>query len=515
MSTSDRFRTPSPRYPTPSPTSLSRLLATWERLRALDIEGYRTSAAEPMSTWLLQINWAEGKTSSQSRGRGTTCSPFTTQSVAMAYSPGNDAPLAPALQDGEPLPLLFSLSANSNLKPAHQASMDRYGMTFADNGWPRPIVFFNMGFAIEPTRMRRGDAVHIDWATGGGHAVFCWDVHLDQNGDVDAFQFLSSNGLIAGGGAGAGVSVGGTPLGSGGFIRQVSANPIRYQPLRDPLFVDDDRYVAEGTWVTWKPGLTIADLADCRVRPRGKLRLAKTVLAARFHGVQAPDPYAMGAGAAAPQIAAVRPAQPTAQQDDASPTDGQLWVERRLKMLYEIGWLDVDNGDPDRVNDAQTQAAVRAFQGQYGLKADGIAGPKTRAKLRETYEQAAASAEGMAYLSTGAGVRGAGAAAPAPADRDGQGQGQGVILDFYFRHGTASPGQEVSVVLRARGLDGQRFSLKLRDETSGQVLDAGAVVTIDGGVGRATVKVPAGLAGPLTAIAEGAGVVTAAPLYLS
>ena len=44
---SERYRTPSPLYPKPTATSLARLLGSWETLRALDSDGYRTSAAAP------------------------------------------------------------------------------------------------------------------------------------------------------------------------------------------------------------------------------------------------------------------------------------------------------------------------------------------------------------------------------------------------------------------------------------------------------------------------------------
>ena len=51
--------------------------------------------------------------------------------------------------------------------------------------------------------------------------------------------------------------------------------------------------------------------------------------------------------------------------------------------LYVLGIIDKDNGEPDAVNDSQSQEAVKAFQQKYGLKVDGIAGPKTKVKMRE------------------------------------------------------------------------------------------------------------------------------------
>jgi hypothetical protein len=497
MPYTERFRTPSPRYPTPSPTTLERLIATWERLRQLDIEGYRTSQATPMSTWLVQIDWADGRRSMRSPGRGTTCSPFTTQSTAMAYSQEEDSPYTPRLATGEQLPLLFCRAANSNMTAAHQREMDRYGLTLRDNGWPRPVIFFNMGYAVEPTQMRRGDAVHIDWASGGGHAVFCWDVHLDARGEVDAFQFVSSNGRIRVGdsnaGAGAGVSVGGTPLGEGGFIRQVSSSPLRYEALRQPLFTDDERYVADGTWVTWHRDLKLSDLGGCRVRPRGRLALASVVKAARFHGVTPPDSFAMGGAVKAPP-----------REEESA----DVLLQRRLKMLYEIGWISADPGAPDGVLGPRTRAAVRAFQAEYQLKEDGIPGPRTRGRLREVYEMAAHSPEGKHYLATGQGVRGGGGR-----DLGALDEPPGVVA-FYFRHGAVRAGEEIELVLVARGLPGRSFALRVWDQATGQAVADGVPIEI-GEDGRGACRVRAGAAGArLCAAIDLLGIETQAPAWV-
>lgn len=456
MSYSERYRTPSPHYPTPSPTSLERLLASWEALRRLNIGGYRTSHAHPMSTWLVDIEWADGR-SVRSPGMGTTCSPFVTQSVAMAYSPSEAEPLRPTLASGEPLSFLFSRAANGTLSPAHKRLMDRHGMTMADNEWPRPVIFYNMGFAVDPTQLRRGDAVHIDWMSGGGHAVFCWDVHLNERGEVDAFQYVSSNGRIRINGtlegAGLGVSVGGTPSGSHGYICQSSAEPARYEVLRDPLFVDDERYVAEAAWVTWNPRLKLSDLAGCRVRPRGRLSYARVVKAARFHGVAAPPPFAMGGGEGAPIRAA---AEPTAV---AAPSD-ELLLQKQLKLLHAIGWITPDPGEPDGKVGPRTKVAVRAFQSEYQLKPDGVAGKKTREKLREIYQAACLSPAGKEYLATGT-------VTPRPSEEASVsfagGALQGRIRDLYFRHGACPAGAEVELILEAEGLDEIPLPIYLRD----------------------------------------------------
>lgn len=518
MSYSQRYCTPSPLFPQPSPVSLERLLQSWEALRALDVEGYRTSHAQPMSTWLVDIQWADGR-SVRSPGGGTTCSPFTTQAVAMAYSPAESQPLRPLLASGEPLSFLFSRAANGTLAHAPKHLMERYGMTLADNGWPRPVIFFNMGYAVEPTQLRRGDAVHLDWMSGGGHAVFCWDVHLNERGEVDAFQYVSSNGRIQVNGtqegAGLGISVGGTPSGEGGLIRQVSADPIRYQVLRTPLFTDDERYVAEGSWVTWNPRLKLSDLTGCRTRPRGRLAYARVVHAARFHGVTPPPPFAMAERAAdAQQQIAVPGADAAGAAADACAE--QRLLQKQLKLLHAAGWIKADPGESDGRPDACTRAAVRAFQSEYRLKPDGIAGPKTRAKLREIYEAAALSPAGREYLATGAVAprrdeEGSVSFAAGPADP--------VVRDFYFRHGTAAPGAEVEVILEAEGLDEVPLALYLRDVETHDRYEMPAPLVCTEGRGSVHLLVPAGRGArpprQLRAGLAALGHETTAPLYVA
>lgn len=442
MSYSQRYSTPSPLFPQPSPTTLERLLQSWEELRKLDVEGYRTSRAHPLSTWLVDIQWADGR-SVRSPGRGTTCSPFTTQSVAMAYSPQGQSPLRPVLSDGRPFSFLFSRAANGTLGAASPQQLARYGMTLADNEWPRPVIFFNLGYAVPPTQLRRGDAVHIDWMTGGGHAVFCWDVHLNERGEVDAFQYVSSNGRIRTGatceGAGVGVSVGGTPFGSGGYIRQSAAAPVCYEVLRSPLFVDDERYTGEAAWVTWNSQLKLSDLIGCRVRPRGKLSYARVVKAARFHGVSPPPPFAMAAAGVS--------AGSSTSSDQLSET---RLLQEQFGTLIAAGVVDADAGKFESYSAAQLRSVVRTFQAKFGLVADGIAGPKTRAKLREVYAAACASPAAKQYLATGV------ASSP-----DEENPGVAFSLEsespradaLYFRHGAVTAGSQVELVVEAQGID--------------------------------------------------------------
>ena len=386
----DRYRTPSPLFPTASPTSLERLLAAWERLRALDLQGYRTSSALPPSTWLAKILWADGRSSGRSVGRGTTCSPFVTQATALAYSSSAEEPYTPVLADGRPLPLIFSHAANGALRrdnQVHKKMMERYGMTLADSEWPRPIVFFNMGYAVEPEQLRRGDAVHIDWMNGGGHTVFCWDVHLNERGEVDAFQYVSSNGSMKNGGSGGGISVGGTASGAGNLITRQGEE---YRVHKTPLFVDDERYVAEGAWVTWEDGVAGKLLTDLRCRPTTRVKKVRKVAVARFHGIDpAQTPlFAMGQDRpgpyTGPRARADEPAQTQDQDQDqesaaALSLEDVRTIQRRLKLLFLIDWIKSDVGKIDGKAGRRTTAALIEFQRSRGLRPDGRAGSLTTA----------------------------------------------------------------------------------------------------------------------------------------
>lgn len=479
---SERYCTPSPLFPTPSPARLERLLWTWEALRELNRDGYRTSNATPPSTWLVRVEWAAGRRCGPSVGRGTTCSPFVTQSTAMLYSEGDVGPFVPRLADGQPLPIAFSHASNGVLNPklrSHSEMMDKLGLRPADNEWPRPIIFFNLGYAVEPTQMRRGDAVHIDWMNGGGHAVFCWDVHLNERGEVDAFQYVSSNGSIANGGSGGGVSVGGTSRGAGGLL-SLSGGEVRVH--KSPLFVDDDRYVREGAWVTWDHAVAGRILRDLRQRPSTPVKLVRRVKAARFFGI---DPaqiplYAMGED---------RPAQglPSRAADDGDGGDGRAdsagappdaqSVQRRLKLLHLIGWLSADVGAIDGKVGRRTTAAIVEFQGRQGLRKDGKVGPVTWARLQAIFRSACDAPDAKRYL--------------APRRRDGltfasEGWWEGASL--YFRHGLARGDEPVELILTGDDLPQSTLQVRLEDADTGKTLPGSPVQISVAGI-RASVSI--------------------------
>lgn len=501
---------PSPLFATPSPARFDRLLWTWEALRALNSDGYRTSSAVPPSTWLVQIQWADGRRCGRSVGRGTTCSPFVTQATAMLYSSGNDEPYAPLLADGRPLPLVFSHAANGVLNPKHrhhQDMMARYGMTLAVNEWPRPIVFFNLGYAVEPAQMRRGDAVHIDWMNGGGHAVFCWDVHLNERGEVDAFQYVSSNGSMGNGGDGGGVSVGGTSRGAGGFIGRKDG---RFGALKTPLFVDDEAYVREGAWVTWDEDVAGKPLPHLRCPAKSLPKRVRRVQVARFHGI---DPtqiplFAMGEDRAGQGTLLDRPgpvSRPRVDSSSKAAGPSPATIQRRLKLLHLVGWLKSDVGKIDGKIGAKTTAAVLEFQRSQRLRRDGKVGPITAARLESVFRSACDAPAAKKYLSP----QKPGGLSFARTDWQDDAQ-------LYFRHGVARSGERIEIILCGEDLPQRSLFLRLCDaETDKPLSDQEVELSVLGSRASATVQLPT-LATDARIVAQvrGFDLSTAAPLHV-
>ena len=505
---SNRYCTPSPLFPTPSPTSLERLLASWETLRALNHDGYRTSSAQPPSTWLSKIRWAGERTTGRSIGRGTTCSPFVTQATALAYSRSHEEPYTPLLADGTPLPIVFSHAANGVLKssnPVHKKLMDAIGMTLADNEWPRPIIFFNMGYAVEPEQLRRGDAVHIDWETGGGHAVFCWDVHLNDRGEVDAFLYVSSNGSMKDGGSGGGISVGGTARGAGGLLSQEDGV---YRVHKSPLFVDDERYVVEGAWVSWDDSVAGTFLSGMRRRPKTRVKKIRKISAARFHGI---DPsrvplYAMGQDQPGPWLPSRDASDarvPEIRSKSELSADDVATLQRRLRLLFLIGWIKADPGKIDGKAGRKTTAAIIDFQKTQGLRPDGKAGPLTQARLESVFRSACDAPQAKKYLRPGK----PGALVFAAPDWQAS-------ASLYFRHGVVRSGETIELILCAQELPQRAFTVQLFDAGSDQPLPHDSLVLqAQGTRSSLAIPIPAALSGT-TLIAELAGcdLQTEAPL---
>lgn len=523
---SERYRTPSPRFPQKTVTTLARLLASWERLRELDVHGYRTSKATPPSTWLVDIDWGDRSTH-RSPGRGTTCSPFVAQASAMAFSAGlvDAEPYAPRLSDGTHLPFLFSQLANGVLKagvPAYERALAAVGATLADNEWPRPVIFFNMGHAVELTELRRGDCVHIDWLSGGGHAVFCWDVHLNERGEVDAFQYLSANGRMAGGGSGGGIAVGGTTDGSGGFIRrtdagahEAAAGQPSYAAADPPLFRDSPRYVEEGRWVTWDPEVASRPLTGLRSKPKKRPLLVKRVKAARFHGVDvtAIPLYAMGQDEPGPLLlpapGAVPTSEPSSSMTATAPSEEITALQQQLQLLARIGWIDPGPGKIDGKMGKRTHASLVAFQRAYGLPEDGEPSALVTERLRSVCESARDAPAARAPAPAAGG--------PVSFGGDGSAESGASITHLYFRHGAGRPGEHVAIIARGCPLPSGPASFMLVEE-SGRVV---ATVEAELSGERAAVEFviprqpPGARLSARLSCAGGAGLVTAAPLLVA
>lgn len=511
---SERYQTPSPLYPKPTATSLARLLGSWETLRTLDSDGYRTSAAAPPSTWLVDIGW-EGRKTHRSPGRGTTCSPFTTQAIAICFSATDSEPYQPTLSDGRRLPFLFSQLTNGVLKhgvPAYERLLTEYGATLSDNTWPRSVIFFNLGRAVERTELRRGDCVHIEWMSGGGHAVFVWDVHTNERGEVDAFQYVSANGKMAAGGSGGGIAVGGTTDGRGGFIRcvQAAGEAPHYQAARTPLFQDDPGYVEHGLWVTWDPAVAARPLRGMRRSPARRPTLVKRILAARLFGISGREeaPYAMGepetrattpsergvapvssplpgsAVSTPPESPTGEPSSPTKGATPTTPTTPTpsepdiALMQRQLHLLSQLEWIPHDPGTIDGKLGPHTARSLSAFQRAYGLEASGRPTALSLERLARIYQSALD--DPRARLFAGSADPG-GKSFAAPLDDEPV-----AAVYLYFRHGAARAGDRISVIAHG-ALPASPFPLVLHDADSGEPLPDVAVLTAEPLGGRAVV----------------------------
>jgi peptidoglycan hydrolase-like protein with peptidoglycan-binding domain len=336
--------------------------------------------------------------------KGTTCSPFTATVIALAFDPKyprddlKDDPYVPMFNGGaDPLTPFQPFYSKHNKNDSAVASVVEYGL----------------GKKIEATELRRGDLVEISWENGGGHSVFCWDVHLDADGKVDAIQFLGSNN-------GVGVSISGCKgerwlTGKNAVLKdevtEVTENGKKLkkhkysvesrgtlEKAKDKIFVDEEEIVTGGTWYAL-PGIKkdAIDLTTFRgsKKPRivypGKGYTFAKLRCARFHyDGDPPAPYCMTSGTPqkktghteAPAVVVKeedrrRVAPRRALQEKDRTVDWQHQVERALQTFYRAGWIDTDPGEPDKVNDARTQAALRKLQETLGIEVDGKIGPQT------------------------------------------------------------------------------------------------------------------------------------------
>jgi len=418
---------------------LPKLLRIWEYLRKLNTGGYGGGRLVSM------------KNGPAKAGKGvTSCSPFTATAVYMALDPREvdtgqayslDGPYDPQFDGGQALgPYFYYLhngfslesyksnkSWKADFKRQYVDRIPRFDEAFKFiNHSAGSIVAHNLGEPVETKKIRRGDLLGIDWHNNHGHAVFCWNVHLDAKGDVDCFQFVSSNGTASGG---AGITVFRYPYVDPAYLDHQGSQYIQKKEMFS-LAVDDPQaypdYVKAPYWWFGVPGVKKGsiDLESFGV-PAKLVQIAYAdtldtsvheIHAARLFGVTPPEPYLRADGAKPagngepakpPPVATVKSkkgeAAPPAKRDGpapgvataparktekapapADPHPGQVEAEKSLQALWQARWIEADPGQADEVNDKKSQAAIRDYQEKFmGGKAPslGHADPETRKRL--------------------------------------------------------------------------------------------------------------------------------------
>jgi peptidoglycan hydrolase-like protein with peptidoglycan-binding domain len=434
---------PGPFQKTSIQGGLSKLVRIWEYLRELNFAGYGAGRLVGMKHGPDAT--PNGKTS---------CSPFTATCLYMALDPREvdtskaydlKGPYDPLFDGGKVLTRYFYYLHNS-FKWSEFKTKGKWNPDFkkdyidkfpnvdfskvADwNGFSDSapsIVLHNLGVPIDDRKMRRGDLVGINWMSGGGHATFCWNVHLDKNGDVDCFQYVSANGH---GSTGIGVSVehfgrdkryleesngklsktSGTEM----FAKSIddakaypeySAYPYHWYALRHVEKKDID----PSSFGVSKEQVSVV---DWKFTWQGLKLGVDTVCVARLNGVTPPEPWLRSDSKAAPPpppkpppLAKVKskPAPPKPvgaqqqqqQQPQQKPPDkvevkqqqnNGLDVEADLQTLWATRWITKGPGKSTDVNDAESQAAIGEFQDRYmngeKIPGRGHADPATRKRL--------------------------------------------------------------------------------------------------------------------------------------
>lgn len=453
---------------------IARLIRCWESCRDANEGGYKGGVVQTISDW----------TRSNYKLKVTSCSPFTATVIGMIFDDSNsEAPgtLFEPKYDGnrEPLPPVFYHMHNGfyfDEEGVKRARLKKLGIPTNCDGSTESLVFWNLGYEIDPKDMRRGDMVGINWENRGGHATFCWDVHLAADQTVDCFLYLSSNGGIGKGGAGVTVGV---RSANSKFVKQSKG---KYTKVKSPLFADDVLYIEHGAWMclpkvaekavdkTTFNGVTprhvvadgshsVASLKVVRLwgvapptRPQtSKVDYAKNFATARrLSAEEPPPPFASGTStpvavhvkdvpstkvpakqAETPKQVKEVPPKP-AKQLKTEAVDHQLVVEQSLHELFVAGWIEKDPGPIDSVYDAQTKAAVEDFQTRFAVEPiDGKPGRITRSALARV----------MKDLHDGK---------PNPHKEPEQ---QPRVDDFYWLRNRALPGDSVTLAIRGANLD--------------------------------------------------------------
>ena len=416
---------------------LPKLIRIWDYLRVLNKGGYGGAT-------LVQIK----NTTQRSPVGVTSCSPFTATVLLMALDP-RPVDVGSPYALPEPYEPQFD-GIGSRFYAMHNGfAFSGYGSTRKDHSiiWnpgfkayaaripqlptsinfnprePDPnrqrwamindsagsCVVHNLGEAKAASQMRRGDMVGIDWHNGHGHATFCWNVHLNAKGDVDCFQFVSSNGTASAGKySGAGISLFHSPWPDGEFLDHADGKYTRVKEMFTPAIADPaalPKYISRPYCWFGLPGYAEKDFdkssfgvparnvwivpAATQATSIGALRVV------RLFGVTPPEPHLRADGkkvsdvkvAPPPPVAKVtsKPVPPTPQPTPA-PAQGQAAtkpaaaaekappgephpvqheVEANLQLLWLARWIDKDPGKANQVNDAQSQAAIQDFQEKY------------------------------------------------------------------------------------------------------------------------------------------------------
>lgn len=484
---------------------------------------------------------------------GTCCSPAAAQVIAIlssdddqllggahAFDPDRaltDASYRNSFRFRARLPWAFYQAAQDNppndslLRFAHTHGFPDVTATNAI-GIVKAAIAFGMADPKNPWEAQRGDVVKIAWPWHGNHAGFVWDVHT-VNGRVDAILVAAAN-------------EGDTSTDQVGF--SVSGNPqhlVRPDHTSDSPYFDDskaDVWVREGQWITLslndhpdpahphrhhQRGVQIS-CVDQSTRPHGEdalwrpgclpiphLRLA-TIEVARLHGVVGPASMATPTAAAAParptpEISSQAPVsvdpdeartsaaavaartRQDAQQAEGTRTGGQSAVQRWLRTLYAHHWI---SSDPGEETAPPPRAAIEDFQRRYiPAHVDGIAGPQTRALMRDSVHRAES---GESPPTTGAGAAPSTGASPSSAPSTATGASatastDPAITEAYWYPASVDAGQASTLQIHAAGLDGQEVSYRLTDAQTNAQLDLGGLETgtvhIAGGAGSAQIGI--------------------------
>lgn len=513
----------------PEPTvfkgGLDRMIQLWEKAREKNSGGYGGNRLFQCEGWA-------------GTGSVTSCSPFTATIVGAMFDPdgGDDKKVwAPKYDNGtKPLTSLFYGMHNGNFigkdektKKTSDQSLGRLKW-FEENKWyqdrktylakPWPytgarwcndsahsLVHYNLGYEIDPRDMRRGDMVGIDWVSGHGHATFCWDVHLNDKGEVDCFMYLSSNspGKL-------GVCVSTWPR-----SMRVKESGGKYKAIDPPIFKDDDRYVTGGEWMVL-PHLRSPDVdkttfklypnkvqgqdnygqyavSSLRVtrfwgfpppeNPHGILLANNGPDAHRLAKYTQPEPYSKGTcekpgkGKAStkpvkksePEPKKVVTPEPKQQKKDET-LPHQYQVECALAELFAAKWIEKDPGQPDSVADAQSAAAVADFQQKFKVEGEPkSAGPKTRRALEKA----------LADLHAGK---------PNPNDKT---EKKPELESFHFSPNTVEVGGTTQLGVTGKNLDlVKSYEVTLTDAKTGASEVVTARITIKHGGGSEAITIP-------------------------